>query len=273
MNKTEFYKKTIKHILNADPEDMYYHVGARNYELVVDGTIEEATEKTRSYLNDFFEKTNIEYKISKEDILDITKKALMTHYSGADMICLHFEDIYEHLLDKNVFEANEEISVYRIESKNYTGFYCYFIEKDKPLMKKYDQTEVTPTPASDGVLAVQYMNGEFRDKSKDYIFGFVDKNQLSNWLNDSDGFIEDLLEEELYLSHYKVKEKDVLITKNQVAFSNEKSRVVGREPIKSFLENILKEKNTLEKDQKEVVDFLKNKKFNPLNKKNTNKNN
>lgn len=50
MNKTDFYKNAIKYILKADPEDMFYYIGERNYEIIINEEEKDKNE-AKEFLN------------------------------------------------------------------------------------------------------------------------------------------------------------------------------------------------------------------------------
>jgi hypothetical protein len=266
-------------MLKEDVNDMEYFVGERNYVVIIENGLNAALNKTIKDFNDFFKKSNINYEISEEDATKIVQKSIKSDYSGKKKICIHYEDIYEHLLSKKIFSAEEEISVYRIESKNNVGFYSYFRDKGISLTKKYGVSSNTVEPCQDEALTLQFLNGDYREKSSECIFGFKDLNALVNWITSEDGVIDDLAKEDLYLSEYKVKERDVLVSKKQVAFNNVRSRLVKKNHIGLFLNKIIEEnKNNISFDdielvvEKEITDFLKEKSTKKIVSKNKNNN-
>lgn len=267
MNKTKFYESVINHFCNHDINNMMSYMGAKNYESIIEDNIIDNIDLITNDLNEFFEKIELNYRIDKTATIDLMKDRLKPHYSGKMMISIHYQDLYEHLLDKNIISADQEISIYRIESKDFQGFYRHFENIGRPLTERFD-FETSESPGCDGVLSLQFMNSDYRDKSSEKIFGFKDSDALGKWLVNTEGLAEEVAVEELYMSEYKVKEKDVLITPNQAAFSEKNSRCVGRIPIGEFLKGRLEQARYKEKmnenpnelnEDKEVINFLKSK--------------
>lgn len=266
MTKTKFYENVIKHMIKTDVENMKYFFGDRNYEVVIEDNVIDGLNQTMQDFNNFFKDIGLSYEISKNDAIDFVKNSLKPHYSGKNKICIHYEDIYDHLIEKNIFKADEEVSVYRIESKDYKGFYTYFISIGDDKISKYDTSSNTCSPGEDGILALQFMNPEYRDKSTQNIFGYSSKESLFKWITNEDGMINDLAVSDLYISEYKVKEKDLLSTKIQVAFNKDRSRLIKRDHISSVLKGRIEQQeynkklsendDSLEKDEYSTT-FLK----------------
>lgn len=128
------------------------------------------------------------------------------------MFSIHIEYIYENSIENKAINPNKEVAVLRINNKDYIGFYQHFINKNEDLLATYNSSSLTPEPARDGVLSLQYMNENYREKSEKYIFGYSNEEQLYNWLSAENGFIEDLKKENLFITTFKfnfnVKEKE-----------------------------------------------------------------
>ena len=268
MNKTKFYKEVIKHFFNKDADnldDMEYHCGDRNYEIPVSESITKDVDKVHDDFNGFFKAIGLNYEMPKVDVIKKVQETIKRNsYDQKLRISIHFEDIYNQLIDNKVIEANEIVQVLRIENDSFVGVYKHFNNKDDSLSNDFENTRNTIAPGQDGVLFLQFMNADYREKSVENIFGFENNQSMLNWLLEADGFLNKLtLEDNLYISTYEVSSKDLLIGHKQVCFNKERSKCIKREKLNSVFKGRL-ELALYEKEQKEnpenitvVKDFLK----------------
>lgn len=273
MNKTEFYKNAIEHILKHDIDNMKYYFGSKNYECPIYDNIIDSLDIVMEDFNNFFKKINIDYEISKSDTIDLVKESIKQNFEGETIICIPFKHIYEHLLENEIVKADNEIRVYRIENKNYEGFFTHFSDQNKPLNEKYD-FDMDAAPNQDGILTLEFSNLEYRKIGQSNIFGFPSQEAISYFLenqipiNESDKLFYDIANEELFVSEYMVKESHCLITKNQVVFDEKNCRLTKRTPVSKFFDGRLEQQayekrlqNEPEKlkDSDEILSFLKEK--------------
>lgn len=102
------------------------------------------------------------------------------------------------------------MKVYRVENFMKKG--CYHgIESYKWRIRSHD-TKKHPTPEKCKVLSEV-------DNLDDYIFGFKDLTQLSNWFTTKE--VNNLLDLGFTIREYKVKKKDIIFATKQVIFKKE----------------------------------------------------
>lgn len=269
MEKTEFFEKIISHFLKkADIEDMMSYFGSKNYEIILnDIDIKEALEKTINDFNDFFKKNGIDHSLKTETACELVHNGIRKHYTDHNMISIHYDDIYQDFIKNKDRNDYKEHSIFRVENADSIGMYQHFIKIGKPLSSLFDNSYDTPTPGEDGTGFIFFMNSEYRDKSKNLFCGFKDLDQMRNWLSDSDGFIDELISENLVISEYKTKGDSVIFTQKQALFEKDKSVLVNQIKVNDFYKgrailNDFKHKednNLLDENEKEISSFLKEK--------------
>ena len=237
MNKTDFYKNVIEYFIQDKNEDKYIITDVKNYSMEIGDDINIVIAKVTEDFNRFLKKTGVNYDYQVLDSIMLIENSIVPdkYNSGKLTLQVHYEDFYNQLLDKSIFEAEKEVSVFRIENKNFVGFFNHFSDLDKPLTDSFDFPTNT-APMVDGVLSLHFGNVYYRNKTESLIFGFEDNNSLFKWLNENKGLEDVLRGEELRVNEYKVKEKDLLIGNHQVCFDNKKSRCVAISSINDYLD-------------------------------------
>ena len=265
MNKTDFYKNVIEHLIKDKNEDEYIMTDIKNYSMEIGDDINVVIATVTEDFNRLLKKSGIDYDYQVLDSIALIENAIVPdkYNSGKLTLQIHYEDFYDQLLEKKVFEAEKEVSVLRIENKNFVGFFNHFSDLDKPLTDKFDFPTNT-APMVDGILSLYFGNIYYRNKTESLIFGFENNGSLFKWLEENEGLDEILRDEELRVNEYKVKEKDLLIGNHQVCFDNENSRCVAINPINNYLDKhrpVVEQKNNdIENNNKKETTIIYKKK-------------
>lgn len=200
------------------------------------GHLELLFDKTKSTLKELFD-----IDINREDINHLLEddNLLKSFYTGNEL-GFDYHSLYDTLLDKNKIINNDVTQVYRLECKNGEGVYKGLILKNKnnSKIKDFLDSPKRPSPLEDHYLKSIFSLRSIVDEDyqRQWIFGFKDKKELSNWFSDKN--IVNLIDNnEGYIAVYEVPDSDLVYGSKQVAFKKEPIRMVKKIKISELKNN------------------------------------
>lgn len=271
MERTEFLSKAFNHFIDHDLNDMkYFFKDPYYFEKIEDGFTKDTSNKVADKMNLFFKEHNINKNLGEIEALYFCQPRLKETYSGIGIV-VDFNDLYEELIEEGLLAKPDKPSVmYRIENKSGVGFYSHFQEKGNSLAKHIEMdVSNTPSPMSDGLLALIYHNPLKISERDNYSFGFKDKEEAAKWLTEEERIIEYIInDDDLFFSEYEIDPVYSIHGNKQMICLSDKMKLKNRIPLQEAMKGqkeLLEYKEKLqhntfsEEEKNEIISFLKNK--------------
>jgi hypothetical protein len=197
-------------------------------------------------IEEIFETEIVDIDTLKLRDLILNTEGIQQNYNGENCLSLNYNSLYDFLVDNNNFVnfENKKSLVFRIETEEQLGMYQYFIKKEIAITKVFDNNSTRqPSPMEDSYLKSLFgiaSGGNFRNHSKEWIFGFKDKNMLKNWVESEEGFVDYIIDNsngDIKVSTYEVFEKDTLNTLKQSCFKNKNVKLLNQLTFKDFMKS------------------------------------
>lgn len=247
MNRTNFVNELQKKLHNDDfsglisPEPFLF-VDMDESKEMSDNLIDLFL-KTKEILNDAF---NID--IIKEDLHELLfdKSVIKPTYSGKIKLGFDYHSLYDCLLNKDKFESQPNIKIYRLETNNNKGIYQDYI-LNLPI-EEYenfiDDHKKRPPPLEDDCLKSLFCSRTIIDEEyqKAWCFGFKNKKDILKWFNNKEILNKAISDSGAHIAVYSVPGTDYIASSKQAAFKIKNAKKVNQLKIESL--NRKKNRNT-----------------------------
>lgn len=228
--------------------------------------INETMQNLYKKTNKILEKINIKNIDYKSFCIDLINKNSIISTHNGNFLAIPYNKIYNYLINKELIKNNENEIILRIEDKSGLGLYRAMEKIDKSISDNFDFSRyIQPSPMEDQIISSLYHNiAEDRDLLKEWHFGFANKNQIFNWLEEGEeNSIYDFViknNPDILIVEYEVPCTQLLKSDKQVVFKIEKAKIVNKYKLKE-----LKNKESLEiQEELNKKTKIKNNKKNKL---------